>query len=581
MLKILGFLKPYKWQVASMFVLLILQVAGTLYIPTLTADIINKGVLNRDLDYVWTTGGVMIGVALVTGLVSVLGTYVSSNLAALLGRDSRNALFKKTQELSLNDFNRYGTASIITRSTSDVVLIQQTFSQAVEMIIPAPFMIIVGLCMIFSKSISLGWVVITAMVLVSLLMAWIGVKALPQYEKLQTMLDSMNKKLREVISGVRVIRAFNRTETEQGNLNGIFSTYADTGIRVNKLIAYAFPAIFIAMNGLIMLIVWLGGDQVGSSLMGVGDITAIIEYTGLILMYLVMAIIAFMFIPRAEISAQRIFEILEDKAEQAAAEQGVDSSSSPAAKLEFRNVTFRYKGAEEAVLENISFTVDTGQTLAIIGGTGSGKSTISRLISAFYEIESGSILLDGVDIRSMTKDQLRRRISSVPQKSFLFSGTIADNLRHGKPDATLADMERAASIAQASDFIHNLPDQFESYVAQAGNNFSGGQKQRLSIARALIKPADVYVFDDSFSALDYQTDAKLRARLKQEMTDKAIVLVAQRISTIMDADQILVIDQGKVAGLGRHQELFESNAVYQEIAASQLSQEELNGTKTN
>lgn len=576
MLKILRFLKPYKGQVAGMFILLILQVAGTLYIPTLTADIINNGILNRDLDYVWSTGGLMIGVALATGLVSVLGTYASSNLAALLGRDSRNALFKKTQALSLNDFNKYGTASIITRTTSDVVLIQQTFSSVVEMIIPAPFMIIVGMTMIFSKSISLGWVVIVAMTLISLLMVWVGIKALPQYEKLQTMLDGMNKKLREVISGVRVIRAFNRTDTEQDKLNGIFNNYADTGIRVNKLIAYAFPAIYITINGLIMLIVWLGGDQVGASLMGVGDITAIIEYTGLILMYLVMAIIAFMSIPRAEISAKRLFEILENPADQASADQQVNPVQ-PAAKLEFRNVTFRYKGAEEAVLENISFTVDTGQTLAIIGGTGSGKSTISQLISAFYEIESGSILLDGVDIRTMTKEELRQRISTVPQKSFLFSGTIADNLRHGKADATLADMERAASIAQASDFIQNLPDQFESYVAQAGNNFSGGQKQRLSIARALIKPADVYVFDDSFSALDYQTDAKLRARLKKEMTDKAIVLVAQRISTIMDADQILVIDRGKVAGLGRHQELLETNTVYQEIAASQLSQEELHG----
>ncbi len=579
MKKLLKFVLPLKKQLAIMILFLFIQVLGTLYIPTLTADIVNQGIVLGDVDYIRTTGTVMIGVAAATGIISILGTYLSSFLASSLGKNIRSALFRKSQEFSTNDFNKFGAASMITRNTHDIMQIQQTFSALVERLLPAPIMIIIGLFLAFSKDTVLGFLIIGAMIIVAVSAIAIGKKALPMYDKLQIMLDKINGVLRENITGIRIIRAFNRSYDEKKKEDSAFTEYANTATKVNRIFAIAMPAVMLTMNICAILIIWFGGKKVADNSMQIGDIMAVIEYASMILMYLIMSVMAFMMLPRAEISAKRINEVLNHKLEFESGKERILSSakgsSKSCPKLEFKDVTFHYKGAEEAVLENISFSVNVGETLAIIGSTGSGKSTIASLIPRMYNIENGEILLDGVNIQTFSEHDLRERIGFVPQKAFLFSGTITDNLRHGKKNASFGDMEKACEVAQAKDFIDNLEDGYNSYVAQAGNNFSGGQKQRLAIARAIIKEPEVYVFDDSFSALDFKTDAKLRLALKQEIKDSAVVIVAQRISTIIDSDKILVLDEGEIVGIGKHKELLANCEIYKQIAQTQLSKEEL------
>jgi ATP-binding cassette subfamily B protein len=576
MKRILRFILPYKKKLAFMLIFLLLHIVGTLYIPTLTASIINNGVVKGNIDYILSTGWIMILLAIATVILSIVGTYLSSFLAASLGKEIRIALFKKSQQFSINDFNKYGTASMITRSTSDIIQIQQTFSALIEMLLPAPIMIIVGLILVFSKDKTLGLIIIMAMILILCFALVIGKKAMVKFESLQNILDKINERLRANITGIRVIRAFNRSKYEKSKINGIFTEYANTSISINKIFATAMPIIMTVMNLCTIFIIWVGGVKVSGDSMGIGDIMAVIEYSALILMYLVMAIMVFMMIPRAEISAKRVNEVLDHKVEVHTKKPLIQNSyvkHSP--KVEFRNVIFRYEGAEEPVLENINFNVNAGETFAIIGGTGSGKSTIAKLIPRFYEIEKGEILVDGINIKNISQKALRNKIGYVAQKAFLFSGTIADNLKHGKAGASFEDMDKAAEVAQVATFITELEDGYNSYVAQAGNNFSGGQKQRLAIARAIVKKPEIYIFDDSFSALDYKTDVNLRSALKKETKNSAVILVAQRISTILEADKILVLDEGRVVGMGKHKELLENCQVYRQIAESQFSKEEL------
>ena len=578
MIKLMKFLSPYKRRVALMLFLLFAQVIGTLYIPTLTAEIVNKGIATGNLANVWKTGGFMLAVAIITAIVSVLGTYSSSYIATSMGRDIRGALFRKGQDFSVNNFNHFGAASLITRSTSDVIQIQTAFSIIVEMLLPAPFMTVAGLVLAFSKNSLLSLIIMGFMASILLLTFFIGKKVIPLFNKMQAALDTINRTVRENIIGVRVIRAFNRTKDAKKRADQTFDNYADIAVKVNKIFAFLLPLVMIIMNICTVLIVWFGGKQVVAGNIGIGDIMAIIEYAMLTLLYLVMGVAVFAFIPRAQTCAQRINAVLDtvpefsDDAHQA---QRNLSETSTTAKVEFRNVTFRYEGAEEAVLHNIDFAVEKGKTTAIIGSTGSGKSTIATLVMRFYDIESGNILVDGKDVREYGQNELRDKIGYVPQKAFLFSGTIADNLRHGKRDSTAAEMRLATKIAQIDDFIETSEKGLNHRVSQGGNNFSGGQKQRLSIARAVIKKPDIYIFDDSFSALDFKTDARLRGALKQEITDSAAIIVAQRISTILDADQIIVLEEGRIVGKGTHRELMESCSVYQQIAYSQLSEEEL------
>lgn len=578
MIKLVRFLRPYKGRTALMLLLLFTQVVGTLYIPTLTADIVNNGIATGNLGYVWKTGGFMMAAAIITAIVSVLGTYLSTYIATSMGRDIRGALFRKVQDLSVNNFNQFGAASLITRSTSDVTQIQTAFSIMVEMLLPAPFMTIAGLVLAFSKNPMLSLMILGFMAVILIFTVLIGKKVIPLFNKMQTALDMINRTVRENIIGVRVIRAFNRTQDAKKRADQTFDDYANIAIKVNKIFAVLLPLVMLIMNICTVLIVWFGGKQVVAGNIGIGDIMAIVEYAMLTLMYLVMGVAVFIFIPRAQTCAGRINAVLETESGDSKAASKTErdiSETISTAKVEFRNVTFRYQDAEEAVLHDVDFKVEKGKTTAIIGSTGSGKSTIASLVMRFHDIESGSILVDGKDIRKYEQNELRDKIGYVPQKAFLFSGTIADNLRHGKKDATAEEMHHAAKIAQIEDFIEASEDGLNHRVSQGGSNFSGGQKQRLSIARAVIKKPDIYIFDDSFSALDFKTDTRLRAALKQEITDSAAIIVAQRISTILEADQIIVLEDGRIVGKGTHRELMEHCLVYQQIAYSQFSEEEL------
>lgn len=574
--KLIKFLSPYKGRVMVMLLLSFIQVVGTLYIPTLTADIVNNGITAGNLDYVWKTGGFMLIVAVATAVFSVLGTYSSTYISTALGKDIRGVLFRKAQDFSVNDFNKFGAASLITRSTSDVGQIQMAFSIVVEMLLPAPFMAVAGLVLSFSKNSSIAFMVVGFIVLILIVTILVAKKVIPLFDRMQTSLDTINRTVRESIIGVRVIRAFNRTTDSKERMDKSFDDYANISIKANKIFAALLPLIMLIMNILTILIVWFGGKQVSSGGMEIGDIMAVIEYAILTLFYLVMGAASFIFIPRAQTCAKRINAVLDTVPEFEGKQKASNKShSNKTAKVQFNDVTFRYDDAEEAVLHNIDFTVEKGKTTAIIGSTGSGKSTIASLIMRFFDIESGSILVDGMDVREYSQNVLREKIGYVPQKAFLFSGTIADNLRDGKKDATENEMLEACRIAQIDDFIRNSEKGLLSRVSQGGNNFSGGQKQRLSIARAIVKKPDIYIFDDSFSALDFKTDAKLRAVLKEEVGNSAVMIVAQRISTIMEADQIVVLDEGKIVGKGTHKELLENCTVYQQIAHSQLSEEEL------
>lgn len=574
MLKLIRFLAPYRRSIILMLVLLFLQVLGTLYIPTLTADIVNNGIVAGDLDYVWRTGGIMLLIALSTAVVSVWGTYMSTSVSTGIGKDIRGALFSRVQAFSVSEFNKFGAASVITRSTNDVTQVQQSFSVIVEMLLPAPFMTIAGLVLVFSKNRPLAYIILGLMLVVIGFTVIFVKKVTPIYEKLQVMMDQINRTVRQTIIGVRVIRAFNRTNQEKQRADQAFKLYSDTSVKANKFFAVMLPLVMVIMNLCTLLILWFGGIQVSAGAMLIGDIMAIIEYAMLILMYLIMGVAVFAMVPRAQTCAVRINEVLSVEPERA---PEVNPSDSPKAaeKVEFRNVTFRYENAENAVLHDISFTAQKGKTTAIIGGTGSGKSTIASLLMRFYDVQEGNILVDGKDVREYPQKELRDKMGYVPQKAFLFSGTIEENLRYGKKDAEREDMLHAAKIAQIDDFILESEKGFQMPVSQSGSNFSGGQRQRLSIARAIIKKPEILIFDDSFSALDFKTDAKLRAALKQEVTDSAVIIVAQRISTITDADQIIVLDEGRIVGKGTHRELLNNCLVYRQIAESQLSEEEL------
>lgn len=578
MLKLIKFISPYRKGAIAMMISSFLQVLGTLYIPTLTADIVNNGIVTGDLDNVMKTGVWMLLVAIVTACISIGGTYLSIAISTAVGKDIRNAMFRKSQSFSKNDMDQFGTASLITRATSDVEQVQRSFYTIIELLLPLPVMAISGLILAFSKDKMLAFIIVGAMILVSTFSILLAKKTTPMFEKTQIFMDKINTILRENIIGVRVIRAFNRTNHEQKRSSKAFGNYADIGIKVSKVFAMLIPVIMTIMNLCTILIIWIGGQKVSAGTLQIGDIMALIEYSVIILMYIIMGAMVFMIIPRARACSARINEVLDTEPEFEGVEfEGVNydvKNFNRKAKLEFQNVTFQYAGAEKAVLDKINFTTNVGQTTAIIGGTGSGKSTIASLIPRFYDIQGGHILIDGIDIRNMKQNKLREKIGFVQQKAFLFSGTIADNLRHGKKNATMEEMRIAAKIAQIDDFIDNLEKGYNSPVSQGGSNFSGGQKQRLSIARTLIKRPEIYVFDDSFSALDFKTDAKLRAALKGYTRDAAVVIVAQRVSTIIDADQIIVIDDGQIVGKGTHYELMENCPIYQQIAHSQLKKEE-------
>lgn len=571
MKKLFRFLKPYRHILVTILLLTIMQTLGTLYIPTLTAEIIDKGIGRGDINLILKFGAMMLFVAVMTGAITIFSAKLSASVASKFSGNIREAVFKKAQIMSIQDMQKVGVASMITRATGDVNTIGQTTVMFFQMLLPAPFMAIAGLELAFTKNKTLALIILSTLIIFLIFTIVFAKKILPLYEKVQYKMDRITRILRENIIGVRVIRAFNREAYEKERIDETATDYANNSIRINRLYAFFQPGVMLIVNACIICIIWVGGSQS----VKIGDIMAMIEYCFLILFSLIMAIMMFINIPKAAACADRINEVLELTPEINDPKMVVHADKTHGT-VEFENVSFQYPNAEEPVLEGVNFLSKPGEITAIIGGTGSGKSTVVQLLMRFFDINKGAIKVNGTDIREMSQKELHDKIGYVPQKAFLFSGTIADNIRYGKPDATDEEVQHAAKIAQSHDFIMEKPDKYDSFVAQGGSNYSGGQKQRLCIARALARKPEVYVFDDSFSALDFKTDAVLRKALKAETVDSTVIIVAQRISTVLDANRILVLDDGRVVGIGTHKELMDSCTVYQQIAHSQLSEEELN-----
>lgn len=573
---VLKFLKPH-WKLCVVTVLLlIIDVAGALYIPTLAAEILNQGTSGAAFDALLGTGAQMAAASLLSGVCAITGGYTCAMLSARLGKDMRVAVYEKSLKLSIYDFRQFGTASITTRTVSDITTIQFAVTSCIQMILPVPVIFVIALALSFSLDVEMGFILL-AVVLVVLILAFIIIKsASPLFKRLQKLLDRMSTVLLENITGVRVVRAFNNERREEKRMAESFANYADTSIRANRRFANLDGLSFFCINFFVVTVYWLSGGRISSGHLQIGDITAVIEYAMMVLFFLMMAQMVILTLPRALECCERIREVLDHSPEitDMVTENPKETEADDKDKevLSFRDVSFRFADAEENTLHRLNFTCRRGETTAIIGGTGSGKSTIALLMLRFHDVTAGSIRLNGTDIRQVTQEYLRDHIGYVQQKAWLFSGTIADNLRYSSPEATDEELMHAADVAQAGDFIRSLPDGLNSYVAQGGTNFSGGQKQRLSIARALVKKPELYIFDDSFSALDFKTDAALRKALAPETKDAAVVIIAQRVSSIRHADQIIVINEGEMVGKGTHDELMENCPVYKEISDSQTKE---------
>ena len=578
---ILHFLKPYRWLCVFTILAMLLDVAGGLLVPRLTADMINIGVESGSLDYMIRKGIAMLAVTVFSGAGALLGSWLCADLSAKIGEDMRNAVYEKSLTFSAHDFEQFSTGSMITRTLNDINIIQQSVVWCIQMVLPVPAVCIMGVGMAFAIDTVMGFLLIGVTALIIVLALLVTRKASEIFGRLQRLLDRMNVVLRENLTGVRVIRAFNKEKDEERRMRKTFEDYAETAVSANLLFAGLESTAFFVINIAIVAILWIGGNRIGAGFMEIGDITALTEYSILILFYIIMAQMVIILLPRARVCIGRIREVLEKEPEIGDGEGRIGPAGNPEDKeagcpadagweaASFSNVTFRFPDADENALTDLNFTCRKGETTAVIGGTGSGKSTIAKLLLRFHDVTEGSVRVGGADVRDISQNELRSRISYVPQKAWLFSGTIADNLGYGSENASEEEMRRILAVAQA-DFVSSLANGLDSHVAQGGTNYSGGQKQRLSIARALMKKADLYIFDDSFSALDFKTDAALRKALKEEVADAAVLIIAQRINTILNADQIIVLDEGRIVGIGRHEELMENCPVYREIAGSQM-----------
>lgn len=571
---ILQFLKPH-WKLTVLTVLLaVIDVGGSLFIPTLAAHLLNQGTSGVAFEELLTTGLQMGAVSLFSSICAILGGYACATLAARVGKDMRVALYEKSLKLSVYDFRQFGTASITTRTVSDITTIQFALTSFIQMVLPVPLVCIIALALSFQLNSTLGTILLILTALVFILALGIMRSASPLFKKLQKLLDRMTTILLENITGVRVVRAFNNEEREQNRMSDAFSNYAETSIKANRRFANLDGLSYFFINLFVVIVYWLSGGYISLGNLQIGDITAVIQYAMMVMFFLMMAQMVILTMPRALECCERIRAVLEHSPEIRDLVEQDDQKTLPNQDevLAFRNVSFRFADAEENTLSHLNFSCHRGQTTAIIGGTGSGKSTVASLILRFHDVIGGSILLNGKDIRQMTQHTLRDHLAYVQQKAWLFSGTIASNLRYGNADATDEQLMHAADVAQAGDFIRSLPDGLNPFVAQGGTNFSGGQKQRLSIARALVKKPELYIFDDSFSALDFKTDAALRKALAKETQDAAVLIIAQRVSTIQHADQIVVLNEGQMVGLGKHEELLQTCPVYREIYESQTKE---------
>jgi ATP-binding cassette, subfamily B, multidrug efflux pump len=566
------YLRPYTREIAIVGVLVLAQSIGNLYLPNLNADIINNGLVRGDIPYIWRTGALMLAIALVLGVLAVVGVYFASLASQGTGRDLRGAVFARVQSFSAREMNRFGTPSLITRNTNDVQQIQLFMQIALTMMVAAPVMAVGGVIMALREDVELSGLLVVVIPILAGIVTFMFVKAVPLFRSLQGKIDRINQVLREQIMGVRVIRAFIRDGYEARRFEEANYDLTSTALRVNRLFVIAFPAVLAVMNLTTVAILWFGGHLVDSGQVPIGNLTAFMQYILQILMSLMMAIALVILVPRAEASAARLHEVI--SAEPTIAERP-DPVRPPrlTGAVEFRDVTFGYPGGQKPVLQDLSFELRPGETTAVIGGTGSGKTTLLNLIPRFFDVTQGAVLIDGVDVREQSLEQVWSRVGLVPQRAYLFSGTVASNLRFGKEDANKDELWHALEVAQARDFVEAMPGMLEATIDQGGTNVSGGQRQRLAIARALVKRPAIYLFDDCFSALDAGTDARLRAALRGDTRSATVLIVAQRVSTIMHADRIIVLDEGRIEGIGTHAELMQTCEPYREIVDSQLGAE--------
>jgi ATP-binding cassette subfamily B protein len=573
MLKLLKGLRPYSLHIAAVCLLVFGQAISELYLPTLMADIIDVGVVEGNIPYIWNTGGIMLLVTLAGTVCTILAGFLASRTAVGFTRNLRSRVFRRVESFSLDEFDRIGTASMIIRTTNDMNQVQQALFMILRMMLFAPMMAIGGAIMAISKDPPLSMILLVVMPLIAGFVAFVGKKGFPLFKKIQQRVDDINLVLRESLTGVRVIRAFNKEEHELKRFEQANRYLMDVSVTVNRLMAVAMPMIMLIFNLTTIAVVWFGGLRIDSGNMEIGELMAFIQYIMRIMFSLVMMTMMLIMIPRASVSAGRINEILELEPSIRDSEKTGENSRAAPGQIVFDHVSFSYHGAEQPAISDISFSVEPGTVTALIGGTGSGKSTVINLIPRFYDVQSGSIRLGGTDIRELTQNELRSRIGYVSQKSMLFSGTVAENIRFAASDASHEEVVNAARIAQAADFIEDMEHGYETIIAQGGANVSGGQKQRLAIARALAAKRDIYLFDDSFSALDFKTDAALRKALFEKTRNSAVIMVSQRVSTVMKADQIIVMDDGSIVGKGTHEQLLETCPIYREISDSQLSRE--------
>ena len=563
------FLRPYRGPLTVVVLLLLVQAFGNLYLPELNADIINNGVVLGDTAYILRVGMVMLAVTLLVGAAAIVGVYYSARTAMGFGRDVRGGLFRSVQTFSLREVNEFGAPSLITRNTNDVQQVQMLVIMALTIMVSAPIMAVGGVIMALRQDAVLSRMLLVAVPVMAVFIGLILSRAVPLFRTTQRKIDRVNQVLREQLTGVRVIRAFVRGEHEERRFDEANLDLTDTMLRVNRLFALMMPGLMLVMNLSSVAILWFGGQRVDAGEMPIGNLTAFLTYLVQILMAVMMATMMFVMVPRAAASAERINAVLD--VDPAVLDPQTPTPPTGRAALELSDVDFGYPGAQEPVLCGVSFRVDPGETVAVVGSTGSGKTTLVNLVPRLYDVTAGQVRLDGVDVRDLARDDLWSHIGFVPQRAFLFSGTVASNLRVGNPDATDEQMWHALEVSQAADFVRSLPDGLDAPIEQGGTNLSGGQRQRLAIARAVVRRPDVYVFDDSFSALDYATDARLRAALRRETKQTAVLVVAQRVSTIMYADRIVVLDGGRVVGVGTHDDLMATCPTYVEIVESQIT----------
>ena len=574
MRKLLKYLQPYWPQLVLVMTLLLIQAITNLYLPDLNAKIINEGIAKGDTAYILRIGGVMLGVTLLLGVASIISVYWGSKTAMAFGRDVRGDIFRRVESFSQGEINIFGTPSLITRNTNDVQQVQMVVLMMLNVMISAPFMAVGGIIMALRQDVPLSGLIVVIIPVMAVLIGSMLVRAMPLFKQMQERVDGVNQVTREKLSGIRVIRAFVRTAYEEKRFDRANEDLTEVSLAVNRIFAAMIPALMAIFNLSTVAIMWFGGLRVDHGGMPIGNLTAFLTYIMQILMSVMMATIMFVMVPRAAASWTRIKAVLDT-------DPAIHDPQTPAAEtaecghLEFDNVEFGYPGAEDPVLCGVSFAAVPGEVTAIVGSTGSGKTTLINLIPRFFDVTGGRVLIDGVDVRDMPQHRVWDKIGFIPQKAFLFSGTVASNLRYGKEDATDEELWHALEVAQGKGFVSAMAEGLDAPITQGGTNVSGGQRQRLAIARALVKRPEIYVFDDSFSALDFATDSKLRAALAADTRDATVIIVAQRVTTIMAADRIIVMDAGRIVGIGTHAELLESNETYREIVFSQLSEEEV------